>query len=183
MPDIICFYYVIYRINCKNLLVLFIYIYNIIVNIVNNLSYKTISGTKISFKKKWVLIDATNKSIGRLVSFVSQILRGKHKILFTSHINCGDYVIIINADKISIKGNNWKKRKYIRYTGFPGGQLIRSSNEQWLKNPCKIFKHSIKGMLPKNKLGAKIYKNLFVYSGSFHEHEAQKPIIINYVFN
>lgn len=142
-------------------------------------SYKTISGTKISFEKKWILIDATNKSLGRLASFVSKILRGKHKVLFTSHVNCGDYVIIIHADKISINKNNWKKRKYIRYTGFPGGQRFRSINEQWLKNPCKIFENSVKGMLPKNKLGNKIYKNLYIYAGSFHFHEAQKPIIIN----
>lgn len=151
----------------------------------NRFSYKTISisGTKISFKRKWVLIDATNKSLGRLASFVSQILIGKHKILFTSHLNCGDNVIVINADKISIKGNNWKKRKYIKYTGYPGGQRIRSVNEQWRKNPCKIFENSVKGMLPKNQLGAKIYKNLYIYTGSFHLHEAQNPIIINNAFN
>lgn len=141
------------------------------------MSYKTISGTKISLKKKWILIDATNKSLGRLASLVSQILRGKHKILFTSHLNCGDYVIVINADKISIKGNNWKKRKYIRYTGYPGGQRFRNINEQWMNNPCKIIEKSVKGMLPKNKLGSKIYRNLYVYTGSFHLHEAQKPII------
>jgi len=136
-----------------------------------------------NLKRKWVLIDATNKSLGRLASFVSQILRGKHKILFTPHVNCGDNVIVINADKISIKGNNWKKRKYIRYTGFAGGQRIRSVNEQWLNNPCKIFENSVKGMLPKNKLGAKIYKNLYTYTGSFHLHKAQKPININNAFN
>lgn len=144
----------------------------------NSLSYKTISGTKILSKRKWILIDATNKSLGRLASFVSQILRGKHKILFTEHVLCGDYVIIINLDKISIKGNNWKKRKYIRYTGFPGGLRYRSINYQWNIDPCKIFKKSVKGMLPKNKLGAKIYKNLYLYGGSFHLQEAQKPIII-----
>lgn len=141
------------------------------------MSYKTISGTKISFNRKWILIDATNKSLGRLASFVSKILRGKHKILFTSHINCGDNVIVINADKICIKGKNWEKRKYIRYTGYPGGQKFRSINEQWMNNPCKIFEYSVKGMLPKNKLGSKIYRNLYVYSGSFHLHGAQKPII------
>jgi len=145
---------------------------------VNSLSYKTISGRKVFLERKWVLIDATNKSLGRLASFVSQILRGKHKILFTSHINCGDYVIVINIDKISVKGNNWKKRKYIRYTGFSGGQRFRSINNQWVSNPCKIFEHSVKGMLPKNKLGSKIYKNLYLYAGSFHLHKAQKPIII-----
>ena len=139
----------------------------------NSLSYKTILS-----KRKWILIDATNKSLGRLASFVSQILRGKHKILFSEHVICGDYVIIINLDKISIKGNNWKKRKYIRYTGFPGGQRFRSINDQWIINPCKIFEKSVKGMLPKNRLGAKIYKNLYLYAGSFHLHEAQKPIII-----
>lgn len=144
----------------------------------NSFNYKTISGTKILLKRKWILIDATNKSLGRLASFVSQILRGKHKILFSSHLNCGDYVIVINTDKISIKGNNWKKRKYIRYTGFPGGQRYRSINEQWIIDPCKIFETSVKGMLPKNKLGAKIYKNLYVYAGSFHSHNAQKPINI-----
>lgn len=149
----------------------------------NRLSYKTISGTKSYFKRKWVLIDATNKSLGRLASFVSQILIGKHKILFTSHINCGDNVIVINADKISIKGNNWKKRKYIKYTGYPGGQRVRNVNEQWRKNPCKIFENSVKGMLPKNKLWAKIYKNLYIYTGSFHLHEAQKPIKMLNAFN
>lgn len=149
----------------------------------NRLSYKTISGIKISDQRKWILIDATNKSLGRLASFVSQILIGKHKKLFTSHINCGDNVIVINADKISIKGNNWKERKYIKYTGYPGGQRIRSVNEQWLNNTCKIFEISVKGMLPKNKLGAKIYKNLYIYTGSFHLHEVKKPIIINNDFN
>ncbi len=144
----------------------------------NSLSYKTISGTKILLKRKWVLIDATNKSLGRLSSFVSQILRGKHKILFTPHVNCGDFVIVINLDKITMKGNNWKQRKYIRYTGYPGGQRFRSINYQWINDPCKIFEKSVKGMLPKNKLGAKIYKNLYLYSGSFHFHQAQKPIPI-----
>lgn len=149
----------------------------------NSLSFKTISVSRLSLEKRWLLVDATDKSLGRLASCVAKIIRGKHKASFTPHINCGDHVIVINAEKISLKGNNWKDKEYIRYTGYPGGQRFTSAQEQLAKDPRVIIEKAVKGMLPKNRLGNQIYKNLHVYTGSDHGHEAQKPVVLNLTEN
>ncbi|MBR9914917.1 MAG: 50S ribosomal protein L13 [Algicola sp.] len=145
----------------------------------DTLSYKTISANKATVNKEWVLVDAENQTLGRLASKVAILLRGKHKPNFTPHVDCGDNVIVINAEKINLSGNKWNDKTYIRHTGYPGGQRSLSANELFGKNPARIVEKSVKGMLPKNKLGADLFRNLTVVAGSEHKHEAQKPKAIN----
>ena len=141
----------------------------------NYLSYKTVSVNKEHANKKWYVIDAEGQILGRFASEVAMILRGKRKPCYTPHSDCGDNVIIINAEKIQLTGNKMEEKYYVRYTGFPGGQRIRSVKEQLNRKPIAVLEHAIKGMLPKNKLGDAIYRNLYVYAGPNHPHEAQKP--------
>ena len=138
-------------------------------------SFKTISANKKTVEKNWVLVDADGQTLGRLASKVAILLRGKHKPNFTPHVDCGDNVIVINSKKINLSGNKWEQKKYIRYTGYPGGQRSLSALEQFAKNPNSIIEKSVKGMLPKNKLGANLFRNLHVFSDSVHKFEAQKP--------
>ncbi|MFT5925416.1 MAG: large subunit ribosomal protein L13 [Rubritalea sp.] len=145
----------------------------------NTLSYKTISANSATVNKEWILIDAAEQPLGRMSSIAAKFLRGKYKTNFTPHVDCGDNVIIINADKITLSGNKWSEKSYIRHTGYPGGQRSLTANELFAKDPARVVEHAIKGMLPKNKLGSAIYRNLKVYSGSEHEHEAQQPKTIN----
>jgi large subunit ribosomal protein L13 len=145
----------------------------------NTLSYKTVSANKNTVNKEWVLIDAENEVLGRLASVTAKFLRGKYKTNFTPHVDCGDNVIIINADKIRLTGNKWDQKEYIRHTGYPGGQRITSPTELMAKKPEAMVEKAIKGMLPKNKLGADLFRNLYVYAGNEHNQEAQKPKKIN----
>ena len=142
-------------------------------------SFKTISANKNTVEKNWVLVDADGQTLGRLASKVAILLRGKHKPNFTPHVDCGDNVIVINSKKINLTGNKWEQKKYIRYTGYPGGQRSLNASKQFQKNPNSIIEKSVKGMLPKNKLGAKLFKNLHVFSDNDHKFEAQKPSIID----
>ncbi|HEY9116134.1 MAG TPA: 50S ribosomal protein L13 [Bacteroidales bacterium] len=145
----------------------------------NTLSYKTISANKNTVNKEWVLIDAENEVLGRLASVSAKFLRGKYKTNFTPHVDCGDNVIIINADKIRLTGNKWDQKEYIRHTGYPGGQRKTTATELMAKKPEAMVEKAIKGMLPKNKLGADLFRNLYVYAGTEHNQEAQKPKKIN----
>jgi len=145
----------------------------------NTLSYKTVSANKNTVNKEWVLIDAENEVLGRLASVTAKFLRGKYKTNFTPHVDCGDNVIIINADKIRLTGNKWDQKEYIRHTGYPGGQRKTSATELMAKKPEAMVEKAIKGMLPKNKLGADLFRNLYVYAGNEHNQEAQKPKKIN----
>jgi len=145
----------------------------------DTLSYKTISANKSTVNKLWVLVDAEGQTLGRLASKVAILLRGKHKPNFTPHVDCGDNVIIINASKVNLTGKKWEDKKYIRYTGYPGGQRSLSANQLFAKNPSSIIEKSVKGMLPKNKLGSTLFRNLYVYNDSDHTQEAQKPVSIN----
>ena len=145
----------------------------------DTLSYKTISANKATVNKEWVLVDAENQSLGRLASNVAKLLRGKHKPNFTPHVDCGDNVIVINAEKINLTGNKWQDKTYIRHTGYPGGQRSLSATEMFGKDPARLVEKSVKGMLPKNKLGADLFRNLNVVVGSKHNHDAQKPKTIN----
>lgn len=142
-------------------------------------SYKTISANKKTVKREWILIDAENEVLGRLASKVAFILRGKHKPYFTPHVDCGDSVIVINAEKVKLTGNKLTNKKYISYSGYPGGQKIQTIEYVLNKKPIKVIEHAVKGMLPKNRLGSAIYRNLYVFSGREHPHEAQKPEKIN----
>ena len=145
----------------------------------DTLSYKTISANKATVNKEWVVVDAEGQALGRLSSKVAKLLRGKHKPNFTPHVDCGDNVIVINAEKISLSGNKWNDKTYIRHTGYPGGQRTLTANELMGKNPVTVVEKAVKGMLPKNKLGSALFRNLHVYVGGEHLQEAQKPKTIN----
>jgi len=142
---------------------------------VDTLSYKTKSANKESVKKEWVLIDANDQVLGRLASKAAFILRGKNKTNFTPHVDCGDYVIIINAEKIKLTGKKMTDKQYFRHTGYPGGQVIDTPEKLLAKKPGSVVEKAIKGMLPKNRLGSELFRNLHVYVGSEHPHEAQQP--------
>jgi large subunit ribosomal protein L13 len=146
---------------------------------VDTLSYKTVSANKNTVTKEWLLVNAEGETLGRLASKVANLLRGKHKPSFTPHVDCGDNVIIINAEKINMTGNKWADKEYLRYTGYPGGQRSTSALELLEKKPEAILERAIKGMLPKNRLGADLFRNLKVYAGPNHGQEAQKPTVVN----
>lgn len=147
----------------------------------NTLSYKTISANKATVNKQWYLVDATDQILGRLSSEIAKILRGKNKTDFTPHVDCGDNVIVINAEKIRLTGRKLTTKEYLRYTGYPGGERWSTPEELLKKNPAKIIETAVRGMLPRNRLGNVIIKNLHVYAGTEHPHEAQQPrkLIIN----
>ena len=145
----------------------------------DTLSYKTVSGNKETADKKWFVVDAENQTVGRLSSQVAKVLRGKHKTCFTPHADCGDNVIVINAEKVSFSGTKLENKEYVRYSGYPGGQKFTSAQEMLEKHPERLIEKAIKGMLPKNTLGRALYRNLKVYTGSEHNHDAQKPEVLN----
>ena len=145
----------------------------------NTLSYKTVSANKTTVNKEWVLVDADGQTLGRLASKVAKLIRGKYKPNFTPHVDCGDNVVIINAEKINLTGKKWTSKSYIRHTGYPGGQRSLTATELFEKDPSRIIEKAVKGMLPKNKLGSALFRNLYVYSGSSHKQEAQNPKAIN----
>ena len=145
----------------------------------NTLSYKTVSANSKTVDKKWMLVDVTGNPLGRSASIIASLLRGKHKTNYTPHVDCGDNVIVINAEKIVLTGQKWSQKQYIRHTGYPGGQKSLSADQIHKKNNTKLIEKAIKGMLPKNKLGAELFRNLRVYSGNNHEHDSQNPTTIN----
>jgi len=147
---------------------------------VNTLSYKTVSANKATVTKEWLHVDADGQTLGRLSSEVAKLLRGKHKPNFTPHVDCGDNVVVTNAEKINLTGKKWEAKEYIRHTGYPGGQRSLTARELFGKNPERLIEKSVKGMLPKNKLGAELFRNLKVYAGASHDQEAQKPRNINF---
>ena len=147
----------------------------------DTLSYKTISANKATVTKEWVIVDATDQTLGRLGAKVAKLLRGKYKPNFTPHVDCGDNVFIINADKVKLTGNKWNDRVYLSYTGYPGGQRERTPARLITKpnGEERLLKKVVKGMLPKNILGAKLLNNLYVYAGSEHKQAAQNPKMID----
>lgn len=149
------------------------------INVVNTLSYRTISANSETADKQWVLVDAEGQTLGRLASKVAKMIRGKHKANFTPHVDCGDNVIVINAEKVLLSGTKMDTKEYIRYTGYPGGQRILTAKEIMEKHPERLIEKAVKGMLPKNRLGRTLYTNLKVYVGAEHKHEAQKPQVVN----
>lgn len=145
----------------------------------DTLSYKTVSGNKETADKKWLIVDAEGQKLGRLASKVAFILRGKHKPNFTPNADCGDNVIVINAEKVELSGNKLEVKEYIRHTGYPGGQRVLTAREVMEKHPERLVEKAVKGMLPKNKLGSALYRNMKVYVGAEHNQDAQKPEAIN----
>ncbi len=145
----------------------------------NALSYKTISTTKANSTKEWIVVDADGHNLGRLASKVAMILRGKYKPSYTPHVDCGDNVIVINAEKINLTGNKMDDKIYMRHTGYPGGQRTLTAKVLQAKNPALLVEKAVKGMLPKNKLGAELFRNLNVVVGAEHKQGAQKPRTVN----
>jgi large subunit ribosomal protein L13 len=142
---------------------------------VDTLSYKTVSLNAATVKKEWVVIDAMDLPLGRLASRVALILRGKNKPGFTPNVDCGDNVIVVNCEKVALKGKKMTNRVYSRYTGYPGGQRFTTPREILAKRPEELIRRSVRGMLPKNRLGSKILDNLYIYAGPEHPHQAQQP--------
>jgi large subunit ribosomal protein L13 len=141
----------------------------------DTLSYKTVSVNKETAQKEWVVVDAEGQILGRMCSKIAKLLRGKYKPSFTPHVDCGDNVIVINADKVVMTGNKLTDREYRRHTGYPGGQRLFSPQDLLDKDPKRLIQKVVKGMLPKNRLAAKLMDNLHVYAGAEHPHEAQQP--------
>ena len=141
----------------------------------DSLSYKTISVNAATANKEWVVIDATNEVLGRLASQVAKILCGKNKPSYTPHADCGDYVIVINAEKVKLTGKKLTDKVYVRHTGYPGGQRFATPADLLTRKPTAVIEEAVKGMLPKTRLGAAIFKNLKVYAGAEHPHAAQNP--------
>jgi len=142
---------------------------------VNTLSYRTVSANKSTVDKEWIMVDAEGAILGRLATLVASLLRGKHKTNFTPHVDCGDNVIVINAEKVVLTGEKLTDKQYVRHTGYPGGQRFTSAEELLKKNPIGLVENAVRGMLPKNRLGRALFRNMHVYAGTSHPHEAQKP--------
>lgn len=145
----------------------------------NTLSYKTVSANAATVNKNWVVVDAEGQTLGRMASKVAMLLRGKYKPNYTPHVDCGDNVIIINAEKIVLTGNKMTEKTYVWHTGYPGGQKTTNPEKLMAKFPERVVEKAVKGMLPKNRLGAELFRNLHVYAGAEHKHEAQQPVLIN----
>ena len=145
----------------------------------DTLSFKTVSANKATVTKEWVVVDATDQILDRFCSKVAKLVRGKYKPNFAPHVDCGDNVIIINADKIKMTGNKWTDRSYLTYTGYPGGQKATNPLRLQAKGSQRLFNKVLKGMLPKNRLGDKLLSNVYVYDGAEHKHEAQNPKFID----
>lgn len=145
----------------------------------DTLSYKTVSANKATVSKNWVVVDAEGQSLGRLCAKVAKLLRGKYKPNFTPHVDCGDNVIVINAEKVVLTGKKWDDRVYLKFSGYPGGQRAFSPRFLQPKGSDRLFRKVVKGMLPKNRLGDKILGNLYVFDGPEHKHEAQQPKFVD----
>ena len=141
--------------------------------------YITNSAKLSDISKEWFLIDADGVVLGRMASKIAKIIRGKHKANYTPHMDCGDNVVVINAEKIKLTGNKLDQKEYVRHTGYPGGRKVTLAKDLIQKYPVRLVEKAVKGMLPKNKLGRLISKNLYVYSGENHNQIAQKPKLIN----
>ena len=141
----------------------------------DSLSYKTISANAATVTKEWVVIDATNEVLGRFASQIAKILRGKNKPGYTPHVDCGDYVIVVNAEKVKLTGDKLTEKVYVRHTGYPGGQRFATAQDYLKKKPEFVIEEAVRGMLPKTRLGEAIFKNLKVYAGAEHPHAAQNP--------
>jgi large subunit ribosomal protein L13 len=148
--------------------------YKIITKLDTN-SFKTVSLNKATAEKNWVIVDADSQVLGRMASEVAKMIRGKHKPGYTPHMDCGDNVIVINSDKVRLTGNKWTDKQYVRHTGYPGGQRIETPNQVKAKSSTILVEKAVRGMLPINRLGRQLFKNLYVYEGADHPHTAQNP--------
>jgi large subunit ribosomal protein L13 len=142
---------------------------------VDTLSYKTQSAKKETASHAWLVVDADGQNLGRMASKIASVLRGKHKTNYTPHVDCGDYVIVLNAEKVHLTGNKLTQKVHYTHSGYPGGQKQRTPAQILAKHPNRLIEMAVKGMLPKNKLGSAMYRKLFVYEGTEHPHKAQQP--------
>ena len=147
--------------------------------ILNTLSYKTISANSNTVNKEWIVVDAKGLPLGRVASIIAKFLRGKFKPNYTPHVDCGDNVIVINAAYVFLSGNKWEQKEYVRHTGYPGGQRFLNATQLHNKKNTRLLENAVRGMLPKNKLGADLFRNLRVHGGAEHQQNAQNPKIIN----
>ena len=139
---------------------------------------KTYMANAQTIERKWFVVDAAGKTLGRLATEVATVLRGKHKPTFTPHVDCGDYVIVVNASMIELTGNKWDDKLYRTHSNYPGGLKTRTAKVMMEEKPTRMVELAIKGMLPKGKLGNQMYKKLFVYAGPEHKHQAQQPLVM-----
>ena len=146
---------------------------------VNTLSYKTVSANPNTVTKQWVVLDVKDLPLGRVATVIANFLRGKYKTNYTPHVDCGDNVIVLNAATVTLSGNKWEQKEYVRHTGYPGGQRILNATQLHSKKDTRLVENAVRGMLPKNKLGAELFRNLRVYAGAEHSQEAQNPKTIN----
>jgi large subunit ribosomal protein L13 len=140
-----------------------------------HLSFKTQSANEKIVTRDWYVVDATNKTLGRMITRVASVLRGKHKAYYTPHFDCGDYVIVVNSGKAILTGNKLDQKEYQTFSGHPGGQKIEMARDLQARRPNVMIERAVKGMLPKNRMGRAMYKKLFVYEGATHPHTAQQP--------
>ena len=141
----------------------------------SKLHFTTKRANAATVKRDWYVVDGTNQTVGRLCAKIAAVLRGKNKAYYTPHVDCGDYVIVINADKVRFTGNKMEEKIYINYSGYPGGKKEEAAKDLLKRRPEAVIERAIKGMLPKNRLGRKLFKKLFVYAGDAHQHTAQQP--------
>lgn len=146
----------------------------------DTLSYKTKFENRQTTQKEWVVVDAAEAVLGRVSSRVAMLLRGKHKPGFTPHVDCGDNVIVINADKIRLTGKKWTDKIYVSHTGYPGGQRFATPRQLKAKSSALLVERAVRGMLPKGRLGRELFRNLHVYPGAQHPHEAQQPKAVKF---
>ncbi|MBX2817921.1 MAG: 50S ribosomal protein L13 [Saprospiraceae bacterium] len=146
----------------------------------DTLSYKTKSKRKEDVQPNWYVIDVAGKTVGRVASKIAHVLRGKHQPHYTPHVDCGDCVIVINAELVRFTGNKWQQKTYLRYSGYPGGQKSQTAAELRDKKPGAVIENAVRGMLPKNRLGRQMFKKLYVYTGDEHPHAAQQPKEFNF---
>jgi len=146
----------------------------------DTLSYRTKSARKEDAAPEWYIVDVAGLTVGRIASKIAHVLRGKHQPNYTPHVDCGDCVIVINAENIRFTGNKWDQKTYLRYSGYPGGQKSRTAKQIRDRRPEEIVERAVRGMLPKNKLGRAMFKKLYVYTGSEHPHAAQQPKEFNF---
>ncbi len=146
----------------------------------SKLHFTTKHANEATVKRNWYVVDGANQTVGRMCAKIASVLRGKNKAYYTPHVDCGDFVIVINADKVKFTGNKMEDKEYLTYSGYPGGQKGESARNLLNRRPEVVIERAVKGMLPKNRLGRKMYKKLFVYAGTEHPHGAQRPAELSF---
>lgn len=143
-----------------------------------NLHFSTLHANSKTVQRSWYVVDATNQTVGRLASQLALVLRGKNKAYYTPHVDCGDFVVVLNAERVVFTGNKTQDKKYVRFSGYPGGKKEEQAGHLLARRPQAVLEHAVRGMLPKTRLGRAMFKKLFVYAGDTHPHKAQAPQVL-----